>query len=71
MPIPANLQHNGGYSSGNANQSYNSGNVGQQNKGSLNGYKQPKSKPLHMVDFKKFKKLKNIEDRYLFGKTLG
>lgn len=35
------------------------------------GAKKPKPKPLHMADFKKFKKLKNIEDRYLFGKTLG
>lgn len=24
-----------------------------------------------MNDYKKFKRLKNIEDRYLFGKTLG
>jgi hypothetical protein len=55
-----------GYSSGNGNNSYTSG-----KKGNLNGQKQNSKKPLHMGDFKKFKKLKNIDDRYLFGKTLG
>lgn len=53
-----------GYSSGNGNNSYTSGKKG--NYGKSNG-----KKPLHMGDFKKFKKLKNIDDRYLFGKTLG
>jgi hypothetical protein len=71
MPIPANLQNTGGYSSGNANNSYTSGGQGQTaKKGQLSGPKS-KAKPLQMADFKKFKKLKNIEDRYLFGKTLG
>jgi len=54
-----------GYSSGNGNNSYTSGKKG--NPGSKSNGK----KPLHMGDFKKFKKLKNIDDRYLFGKTLG
>ena len=28
-------------------------------------------KTLHMNDYKKFKMMKNIENRYVFGKTLG
>jgi len=71
MPVPANLQQMNGYSSGNQNQSYTSANQGPAKKGSVNGTYHKGKKTLHMMDFKKFKKLKNIDDRYLFGKTLG
>ena len=63
MPIPANLQNTGGYSSGNANNSYTSGGQGQtaQKKGQVNGFQnKAKAKPLQMADFKKFKKLNLI-----------
>jgi len=29
------------------------------------------SKSLHMNDYKKFKRINQIESRYVFGKTLG
>lgn len=34
-------------------------------------YKGPQQKILSISDYKKFKKIDNIEQRYLFGKILG
>ena len=57
------------YYSNKSNNSYTSGNNGGKKKiGQLNG---KVKKTLTINDYKKFKRIKDINSRYLFGKTLG
>mmetsp|Transcript_38977 Transcript_38977/g.59264 ORF Transcript_38977/g.59264 Transcript_38977/m.59264 type:complete len:88 (+) Transcript_38977:708-971(+) len=65
--------HGGGYQSTKSNKSYASGNEQQKKKaaamGSVDGLQ--KKKTLHINDYKQFKKIRNIEDRYQMEQTLG
>lgn len=63
-----------GYQSARSNHSYTSGKANRERgaSGELGGdLRIGKKKTLHINDYKKFKKMRNVENRYVFGKTLG